>query len=112
MDIAVQNEVKRLVWALFINTNIPIMKPNKIIFPTKPPFVYLTKEKSLLEEAHPNGIEEGSDHKGYAKRIPTVGESFYIKDHDRWFCTSVVTEIIDDNTFKTLNSIYHWKIKS
>lgn len=44
---------------------------------------------------------------------PTIGERFYAGwDHigTRIFSTSIVQEVIDDNTFRTYNSIYEWEI--
>lgn len=69
-------------------------------------FVKIVKIKSLLEGAHPNNIEEGSERSGYTEKEPTIGESFILNRMSSWFATSVVTEIIDKDTFKTLNSIY------
>jgi hypothetical protein len=69
-------------------------------------FIKLTKLDSLLEGAHPNGIEQGYVAKGFMEKEPTVGESFEITNSGYWFTTSTVQEIIDENTFKTLNSIY------
>jgi len=51
---------------------------------------------------HPNRINEGFVTEGYFNRKPKVGENFFVGS----FYTSVVTEIIDDNTFKTRNSTY------
>jgi len=72
--------------------------------------IKLTKLKEVDDSTVPNNIEEGHIHEGYTYRKgfkePTVGSAFYLLD----FHTSVVTEIIDDNTFKTLNSIYKWEV--
>lgn len=71
--------------------------------------VKLTKIKSLLEGSHPNNIEEGCVETGYATKEPTIGQSFYISDNSKWFATSIVTKILDDNTFETMNSVYKWE---
>ena len=53
---------------------------------------------------------------GYYTKEPTTGERFNLtaisyrdKPHLGGISTSVVTKIIDENTFETLNSIYHWE---
>lgn len=51
---------------------------------------------------HPNGINEGYTKEGIMWNDPIVGQSFYLGN----LATSVVTEIIDENTFKTQNSTY------
>lgn len=52
---------------------------------------------------HPNGIDEGYVKSGKAFKMPTVGERFFIGYN---WATSEVTEIVDEVTFKTLNSTY------
>ncbi len=52
-------------------------------------------------------------HIGIFIKEPVVGERFitgYINLQGRGINTSPVTEIVDENTFKTLNSIYKWKV--
>jgi hypothetical protein len=73
--------------------------------------IKLYKIKSLLDIPHPNNIEEGDTRYGFTEKKPTVGESFLITSLTNWFCTSVVTEIIDENTFRTENSIYKMEVK-
>lgn len=51
---------------------------------------------------HPNGINKGYITEGKITIGPVVGERFYIGK----FSTSIVLEIIDENTFKTLYSTY------
>ena len=63
---------------------------------------------------HPNGIEQG-----YTEEPPKVGEMFFLYPYNRIsitntpnFHTSLVTEIISDTEFRTLNSLYKietWK---
>ena len=51
-------------------------------------------------------------HVGYYTKPPEVGERFNlmgISGRERGISTSPVTEIIDENTFKTLNSIYKFE---
>lgn len=55
-----------------------------------------------FEGKHPNGINEGWVSEGQEEREPTVGERY----HGGGLLTSTVTEIVDENTFKTLNSTY------
>jgi hypothetical protein len=71
--------------------------------------VKLTKIRSLLEGSHPNNIEEGYVETGYIIKEPTVGQSFLIGNSPKWFATSIVTKILDDNTFETMNSVYKWE---
>jgi hypothetical protein len=71
--------------------------------------VKLTKIKSLLEGSHPNNIEEGYVKIGIVHKPPTEGESFLMTTNTTWFCTSVVTKILDNNTFETMNSVYKWE---
>lgn len=60
----------------------------------------LTDDK--FEGKHPNGFYEGYVEEGYIMGYPVVGQGFYIGSLQ----TSTVTEVIDSNTFKTLNSTY------
>lgn len=71
--------------------------------------IKIKKLKELPDAKHKNNIEEG-----YEKTCtipaecfcePKVGERFFV---GLYFITSIVTEIIDEHTFKTLNSIYEW----
>ena len=71
--------------------------------------IKLTKIKELPDAVVPNNIEEG-----YMKILylpedfiiePKVGEALYFHNYR----TSVVTEILSKNSFKTLNSIYEWE---
>jgi hypothetical protein len=76
--------------------------------------VRLRKLSELEEALHPNNIEEGFiteiDLGDHPFNPPTVGERFTLIGYMRWFSTSMVTEIIDEKTFKTLNSIYQWEV--
>lgn len=61
---------------------------------------------------HPNLIDEGFFVIGYFKFPPCVGERFFIQSptsREDCLTTSTVTEIIDDETFKTNNSTYSLK---
>lgn len=51
---------------------------------------------------HPNRINKGWSCEGPVWQAPIVGQSCCIGT----FCTSVVTEIIDESIFKTRNSTY------
>ena len=70
--------------------------------------VKLEKLVHTMDIDHPNGIDEGHTIIGVPIGEPTVGESFQVI-HFELFRTSTVEEIIDKNTFRTLNSIYRWK---
>ena len=67
--------------------------------------IKLEKLKELPDAKHPNNIEVGFIKTGNFVAEPEVGKAFYIGWNWR---TSLVTEIIDANTFRTLNSIYVW----
>jgi hypothetical protein len=74
--------------------------------------IRIKKLKELPDALHPNNIEEGYERISILSdnlyRVPTVGERFWV---GAGFSTSMVTEIIDDKTFKTLSSIYEWEAK-
>ena len=62
---------------------------------------------------HPNGIEVGYIEEGYMVEPPKVGEMFLLYPHNKvtfgntpHFHTSLVTEVISDPEFRTLNSLY------
>lgn len=55
---------------------------------------------------HPNGINKGFISEGEEFARPKVGESYCVGG----LHTSTVTEIIDENTFKTRNSTYKIKV--
>ena len=65
--------------------------------------VLITKlNDDVFNGNHPNGIQEGFAKEGILCQAPEVGVSCRLDN----FRTSVVTEIIDDTTFKTKNSMY------
>ena len=72
--------------------------------------VRLIKHKELEDAKHPHNIEEGYNEEFYVDpfsfKCPEVGERFSVGH----FSTSAVQEILDENTIKTLNSIYVWRI--
>lgn len=55
---------------------------------------------------HPNGIDAGYVSFGELQEDVTIGERCLVTDHFRYLNTSTVTEIVDENTFKTRNSTY------
>jgi len=69
--------------------------------------VKLEKIEELSDAKNWNNIEVGFVKTGQFVEPPKVGEPFYLGLTWR---TSRVTEIIDSNTFKTMNSIYSWVI--
>ncbi len=69
--------------------------------------VKITKLKESDNPLHPNNISEGFFISGLLLKEPTIGEAFYVGYGWR---TSAVKEIIDENTFRTYNSIYHWEL--
>ena len=65
--------------------------------------VKITKlSDDVFNGSHPNGIDEGYESEGYEYAPPQVGERY----HGGGLLTSTVTEVIDENTFKTRNSTY------
>lgn len=70
--------------------------------------IKITKIKELEESLYQNNMIVGIEIEGEFSQ-PNVGYSFlmqYEKGKDLFFITSIVTEIIDNQTFKTKNSIY------
>lgn len=68
--------------------------------------IKLTKLDELPDAIHQNNIETGYTVTGPFYGKPEVGKCFWVGG---WFRTSFVKEIIDENTFKTCNSIYRWE---
>jgi len=73
--------------------------------------IRITKIKELDDALHKGNIEEGFVKeivvpKEFKRNRPEVGERFPIWAH---WSTSAVQEIIDDNHFRTYNSIYKWE---
>ena len=64
--------------------------------------VKITKIEDDFKGKHPNNINKGAIIGGLMLHPPKVGESFWVNT----FATSTVVEIIDENTFRTLNSVY------
>ena len=61
---------------------------------------------------HPNGIDTGYYEYGVLQEDVEIGESCLVVDHFRFLHTSVVTEILSEDTFRTKNSIYKLSTKS
>lgn len=55
---------------------------------------------------HPNGIDVGYYEFGTLNEDIIVGERCLVTDHFRYLNTSIVTEILSDDTFRTKNSVY------
>jgi len=72
--------------------------------------ILIKKIKELPDALHPSNISEGWSKIVSANKDdfepPTIGHRF-----NTWgFSSSMVVDIIDDKTFKTLSSIYEWSI--
>lgn len=65
--------------------------------------IKLTKLKDCEDPLYANHIPSGHEKIGQMCKEPVVGECFWVGESYR---TSTVQEIIDENTFKTHNSIY------
>ena len=77
--------------------------------------IKIVKLEQLPDGINPGNIETGSERIIDCMDIfyhpPTIGEMFLLQEASgRYFHTSTVQEVIDDHTFKTLNSIYQWNI--
>ena len=68
--------------------------------------ILLQKIDYTTFENHPNGYDVGTSIEGDMSSFPEVGKVFWCGD----IHTSRVTEIINDSTFKTLNSVYKFTI--
>lgn len=70
-------------------------------------YVKVTKLDTLNPKhklfGHPNGVENGNTYFGTLFTTVTVGWGLYV---GKSFQTSIITEIIDKNHFKTKNSLY------
>lgn len=74
----------------------------------------ITKIGRVENPHHKNSTfgESREFHVGYFTKEPEIGERFNLTGFDfknQGISTSPVTEIIDKNTFKTLNSIYRYE---
>ena len=90
-----------------INQNIKEMKR-----------IGLTKISELSDAEVPNNIPVGDYREGTMRAEPKVGECFWLnsvtRKNDRelfekdghYFRTSPVIEVMDEHTFKTVNSVY------
>jgi len=67
-----------------------------------------------MEIPHPNGIDNGKVIEGIIHAMPTIGERFNVQRlpirFSNAFSTSPVTAIINETTFRTLNSVYTFEI--
>jgi hypothetical protein len=75
-------------------------------------FVRVLKLEELKDAQTPNNKEVGYFKEGLSEREPKVGEEFLLwrefgegRSIPMWH-TSLVTEILSEDTFKTKNSIY------
>lgn len=77
-------------------------KNNKIFMNDNKKYKLTKLKDEAYNGEHPYGINEGYTKEGYLYSKPVKGFCFYFNN----LRTSKVTEIIDDNTFRTENSIY------
>lgn len=69
--------------------------------------ITLTKLSELEGAEHPHNIPEGDVQRGWLTDEPKIGNHFNIQTGaTRLRSTSPVTEILENDTFKTLNSLY------
>lgn len=71
--------------------------------------IKITKLQELPDAIHPNNISVGFEKKLYLDNNVTPIKGVRFPPMCYW-STSIVTEIIDENTFKTLNSVYRWEV--
>lgn len=74
--------------------------------------IRIKKLQEVENPRHPNNIEVGFEKVFESKpdfqfHEPHLSMRFYPCS---WWSTSVVTQIIDEKTFRTLNSIYEWEV--
>ena len=76
--------------------------------------IKITKEQEKENSYNPNNIDEGffkvvelSEEEFENFEKPRVGACFWVGFSYR---TSVVTKLINDKKFETLNSVYKWEI--
>ena len=74
--------------------------------------VRITKLNSVFEGEHPNGIEEGFIIEKDVNKLPylCIGKTVSLTDEKSHFHTSMVTEVVNETTFKTLNSTYKMEV--
>lgn len=65
--------------------------------------IRLIKLDEVCNPRHANNIPVGHVVEGFLQQEPMIGQSFWVGNFWR---TSTVTEVIDENTFCTKNSIY------
>ena len=65
--------------------------------------ITLTKISELEDAKHPHNIPEGHVVRGWLMQEPEIGKRFQVNS---FWSTSQVTEILENDTFKTLNSLY------
>jgi hypothetical protein len=69
--------------------------------------VKIKKIKAIrFGEDHPNGVNSNYEHEDVAQTDVVIGFPVCIGD----FRSSIVTEIVNENTFMTKNSVYHIEI--
>lgn len=78
-------------------------------------FLKLTKLAEAPDPKHPQNIPVGNTYYGTNNEDPKEGEMFYLygisyQQGQRGLRTSVVQEIVSENTFRTYNSIYQWEV--
>ena len=73
----------------------------------KKTIVKIEKVEERKDALYPNNKEVGYVKEGDFIAKPEIGKNFWV---GRTFRTSLVQEIIDDNTFKTDNSVYKWTV--
>jgi hypothetical protein len=65
--------------------------------------ITLIKLKELEDAKHPNNIPEGHKTRGWLMVEPEIGKRFQVNS---FWSTSPVTALLENDTFKTLNSLY------
>jgi len=70
--------------------------------------VLIRKLQDCDNTKHPNHIESGFEIEVETRYPKPITSERYPPDY--YWSTSVVTKILDDNTFQTLNSIYQYTI--
>ena len=68
--------------------------------------IKLTKLAEVENPAYANNIPVGKEVTGQFSSEPQLGRSFHVGYN---YATSIVLEILSEDTFKTRNSVYKWE---
>lgn len=70
-------------------------------------FIAVTKIADVEEPKYESKFLVGETKRGYFTKLPEVGEPFMISER---YTTSDVVELLSEDSFRTLNSIFKFRI--